>query len=139
MKVTIKSGESVENALKYLQEFLEKIKEEYPLLTRNMNVYFNLKGFGELICPENEKEYLLTKSDEIDVDVQLRKDARENLLAFWTDYLRRNTHVRSYSFLQRNIDTDRRYIDTAEAKGRRPDLVKKRQKSSQAISKKWKR
>ena len=39
MKLTIKSGETLENAMKYIQAFFDEMKDEYPILKTNLNGY----------------------------------------------------------------------------------------------------
>lgn len=83
MKITIKAGESVENAMKYLQAFFDERKEEYPVLKSHMNVYVNVGGFGDVLCPDNDKILILNHDGAIDAEKQLQEEARVTILRRW--------------------------------------------------------
>lgn len=121
MKLTIKSGESVDNALKYLQDFLTQYKEEYPMLMGNMNVYISLKGFGDCVCPENDENHILTGSGAVDVERVRKEEAKKVTLEGWKAYVRfemlRPTKIEEC--IQREID----YLKSAEKKGRKPQTI----------------
>lgn len=57
MKLTIKSGESVEHAIQYFTDFLNSIKEEYPLL----NTELKEKGYLTISGRIN-KQYFLERT-----------------------------------------------------------------------------
>lgn len=124
MKLVIKSGESVDNALAYLRDFLEGYKEEYPMLKGNMNIYVTLEGFGHRGCPDNEKEYVLTGGDPDDVEERNIGARKEEALAGWKNYVKAQYNkVKNFTT---ELDIAMRYIDTAEQKGRKPENVEKR-------------
>lgn len=131
MKITIKAGESVENAMKYLQAFFDERKEEYPVLKSHMNVYVNIGGFGDVFSPDNEKILILNREGVIDAEEQLQEEARKAILDKWETFCKRNSKFREEWSILRDIEKDQKYIETAEEKGRRPDLVEKRKKKLQ--------
>ena len=128
MRLTIKSGESIENAMKYLQAFFDERKEEYPILKGNMNVYISLRGFGELICPENEKEYILTPNGIVDADEELLHAAISELNKAWKRWSNAQQECYDIRRIERMVEKDRQYLETAEEKGKRQELIDKREK-----------
>lgn len=126
MKLIIKQGESVDNALKYLQDFLGQYKEEYPMLKGNMNIYVTLEGFGHRVCPENERELVLTGEDILDLEQKEKDKALKAVMSRWRQVLEQNAlEIRN---VQRKLRLDKEYLSTAEEKGKRPDLIAKREK-----------
>lgn len=92
MKLTINSGESVDHAIEYITDFLSSLKEEYPLLKGNMNIYITLEGFGHKYCPENCKEYILTGETIEDVEHHRICEAKEMLKCAWKKYVQSETN-----------------------------------------------
>ena len=126
MKLTIKSGESVDNALKYLQEFLSARKEEYPILAGNLNIYITMKGFGNLICPENEKEYLLTREGVVDVEQNKVSASQKTALEGWETYV--SVQLKKVRKAAEAVSLDEQYLESAEDKNRKPDAIEKRKR-----------
>lgn len=124
MKLTIKSGESVDHAIQYLTEFLLERKEEYPLLKGNMNVYVTLEGFGHRNCPENEKEYILTDEQPIDVELSQLLAKKNEAKEGWKRYLA--VQAKKVQSAASAVDLDIRYLETAEGKGRKPETIERR-------------
>lgn len=124
MKLTIKKGESVESAIQYLTDFLNEYKEEYPILKGDMSVYVTLRGNDNRICPENEKEFILSEEYAVDVEGSRYAAAKENLLRMWKHTI--SNAARKVQVAQGKIDTDIRYLETAEEKGRKPENIVKR-------------
>lgn len=127
MKLIIKEGESVENAIKYLQDFLEKYKNEYPILKGNMNIYITLEGFGHKDCPENEKEFILSgNGDPVDVEQWRKEKAIEETFSVWKRI--QEKHNASIEWVEKDIKREEEYLATAQEKGKRTDLIEKHQK-----------
>lgn len=124
MKLTIKSGVTVDKALEYLTDFLSEVKEEYPILKGNMNVYLTLQGLDRRICPENEKEYVLTEEHIVDVEGSRIQVAKNELLEAWERFVQ-NTG-RAVQNAKHKIEVDFQYLGTAEEKGRKPENIEKR-------------
>lgn len=101
MKLTIKSGESIENAINYLINFLEQYKEDYPILKGNMNVYLTLKGFGSRNCPDNEAEFILSETLPVDVEASSRMAKIKELTDTWKSFY--NTHEAHRVMAARNV------------------------------------
>lgn len=87
MKLTIKSGESIDKALQYLRAYLEQYKEDYPMLKGNMNVYVTVEGLGNRICPDNEREKALTGEKPIDIDASHILAKRKEAIEGWERYI----------------------------------------------------
>ena len=124
MKITIKNGESVDNALKYLSDFLNERKDEYPILAGNLNIYVSLKGFGELICPENNKDYILTRNGVIDLEETRINESREFALDGWKKYM--SAQRKQLDSAKHKVSLDVEYLKTAEKKQRKPETIEKR-------------
>jgi len=67
MKIVVNKGESIENAMKSIKDFFEKDYSDYPILKNTLNLYVTLKNGEGQICPDNEKEYILSKGHAKDV------------------------------------------------------------------------
>ena len=124
MKLTIKSGESVGNALQYLQDFLSKYKEDYPILIGNMNVYITIKGFGNVMCPENEKEFVLSRDGVEDTEPQKFFERQEWAKKGWEKFVSVQLNQRIKAFDA--VEADIHYLNTAEKNGRKPATINKR-------------
>lgn len=129
MKLVIKSGESVENALNYLRDFLEDKREQYPLLKGNMNIYITLEGFGHREFPDNGKEYILSGEQVLDVEQSRLQATRKLVLVEWQAYLEERRLIVQKG--EKEIKMDLNYLETADAKGRDPERVKLRQKQTE--------
>ena len=126
MKLTIKKGESLDHAIKYLQEYLEQYKEEYPILKGDMNIYVTLEGFGHRVCPENERELVLTGEETVDIAQNRKEKAYAKVKNTWNRVLMGNAaKIRE---VQHDIKRDKEYLATAAEKGKRADLIEKREK-----------
>lgn len=121
MKLTIQRGESIENAIQYLQDFLENKKQEFPILHENMSIYFELKGFGERFCPDNKKNYILKENGPVDVDTLRQKTAKEATLDGWKRYLRHQ--CKNLGLIKSKIADEVRYLSVAEKMGRKPETI----------------
>lgn len=127
MKITIKRGESVQNASQYLLEFLTQYEEQYPILKSDMNVYVTLTGFGSRICPENEKEYILSQNGVRDVEAERIAEAKEKLINEWNRYIK---CVRKCAEnVEKQLKSDMEYLETAVEKKRKPEMVERRRKA----------
>ena len=126
MKITIKNGESVENALTYLTDFLNAWKDEYPILAGNLNIYVTLKGFGERICPENDKEYVLSCNGIVDLEEAKINEKKEFTLAGWKKYIAAQYKHRDSA--AHAVDLDIEYLKSAEKKKRKPETIEKRKR-----------
>lgn len=127
MRLIIKSGESVEHAIKYLTDFLSQRKEEYPLLKSNMNIYVALEGFGHIICPENEKEYILTGEEVIDTEQINIAKSQEAALKGWKAYV--SYHSKQVLSASRDVDTGIQHLETAEKKKLKPETIERRKRA----------
>lgn len=126
MRLKVKYGESVDNAIRYLQAFLEQYKDDYPILESNLNIYITLKAADEKRCPDNEREFILTESASIDAEQAKNAKYQAEALTSWTQFFHHKEFL--YHRLLHNIEMDQDYIDTAEEKGRSPENIEKRRK-----------
>lgn len=124
MKLVIKKGESVDDALQYLQDFLAEYSAEYPKLKSNMNIYITLEGYDRRICPENDKEFILTKEKLIDVEGEELEKKKLLALRSWQVFLL--SQKDDVKRAEKNVTLDLRYINSAEERGRKPEAIEKR-------------
>lgn len=126
MKLTIEDGVPVSKAMKYLQNFLAERKKEYPLLMGEMSVYITLKSKNRMICPENEKEYLLTKDGLVDLYEEAKQELLHEIQESWGTFV--SAVQRRVTRSEKAVALDYNYLATAAEKGKRSDLVEKRKK-----------
>lgn len=124
MKIVINKGETIESAMKSIKEFLLENYSEYPILKNTMNTYVTLKNAEGQICPDNEKEYVLSKGQATDVFTKDKMISLDKRLSEWECFV--HQHKRDLLTLKKNLDADKKYIDTAEEKGRKVETVEKR-------------
>lgn len=127
MKLTIKSGESVDHAIQYLTDFLNAKKEEYPLLKGNMNIYITLEGYGHKDCPENQGEYVLTGESVEDVEHRRYDEARKLLKQAWERLLR--SEASKFNHAVNEISKAESSLKSAEERNLVPRTIELRKKA----------
>lgn len=124
MKIVLDKGEKLENAIKYLSDFLSEYCSDYPILKGKLNLYLTLKNSKNQICPDNEKEYIISDGQVIDVLDENEKDAFNTILDLWNDYFK--YYKRQTLKIRKSIENDEVYINTAEEKQRKKENLEKR-------------
>lgn len=131
MKIVVNKGESIEDAITAIKNFLEQNYSEYPILKNTMNLYVTLQNDINQICPDNQKEFILNKGKVKDVDAESRENAFTKILEHWNGYLRcMDSKMLS---IQHKIELNKNYIDTALMKGRKKENVIKRKKETECL------
>lgn len=124
MKLVIESGITFDEAVEQLKMFFYEKCADYPYLKSKMNIYVDLKNDKKQICPENEKEFEISGGEIVDV---LAREEYDTLLEMieklksklqWLKYQREDK--------KRDIERDKKYLDTAEEKGRKQERIKNR-------------
>ena len=123
MKLVIKEGESVENAIKYLQNFLLPLSENYPLLKSNMNVYLTLEGFGHKLCPDNDEELVLLGDGVEDLVEMKTQSSKSFTLSAWENYVT-NLHYQ-VSSSRRCVNNAAERLASAEKRGLKPATIER--------------
>lgn len=129
MKLVIKSGESAENAVAFLQDFLMQHTQNYPMLKGDMIVSVSLADCDHRIFPDNQKEYILTGEEVIDVETYLRTVSFDRVISWWKEFVA--SKQAAVLRIEKCLDADLRYLIAAEEKGMPQDLIEERLKKKQ--------
>lgn len=129
MKLIIKSGESAENAVSFLQEFLSQYRQNYPVLKGDMIVFITLEDCEHRICPDNREEYILTSEEIVDVETRLRQESFDKVISWWKEFVVSKQEI--VSKVEKILIADIRYLKAAEEKKRRKDLIENRLKKKE--------
>lgn len=125
MKITIEKGTHYSEVLDTLRKFLDENYKEYPILSKNLNIYFDLCNASNQICPDNKKEFKISGEQVTDVINQgVQKALKETKIELGNEVKRMERHL---SIIERYLRLDRSYLATAEERGRKPENVKKRE------------
>lgn len=125
MKLSINKGVSYKNAIDILSEFLQENFSDYPILKNTMNIYITLKNSDNQICPDNEKEYILNQDGQVK-DVLEDEKTKEftKRMREWNSFI--NSYENKISRLEKQVNTDINYLETAKEKGRKEENITKR-------------
>lgn len=126
MKLVIKKGTSVENAMKSISEFLLDNYSDYPIIKNTMNVYIALENENGQICPDNEKEFSITQEEVKDVMEEEKNIKLNEILDDWQSL--RTHHSNRLERLEREVANDVAYLDRAKENGRKESNIAKRKK-----------
>lgn len=124
MKLRIKKGLNLSNALELIKDFFEENCSEYDILKGDLNMYVTLKNRDNEVCPLNDKEYRMSDEEIVDVFEEGRKEALDEVLQDWEMYY--DSVKYRVKCIERKIRLDREYLSTAEEKGRSPKNIEKR-------------
>ena len=124
MKLVIESEATVDAALKQIKMFFDTQCADYPYLKGKMHIYVDLKNDKRQICPDNEKEYVISEEEVVDVLEQEKLD----LFYKMNDKLEYDLQclLKQRKDKEREITRDKRYLDTAEEKGRKIERIENR-------------
>ena len=78
------------------------------------------------LCPDNEKEYMLTNNYIIDILKERKQQALDELLIYWDHF--RNRLSREIEKIENYIKLDENYINTSIEKNRKKENIEKRKK-----------
>ena len=124
MKLVIESGITVDTALEQLKNFFNTQCADYPYLKSKMHVYVDLINDRRQVCTDNEKEYAISKDQVVDVLEQEELDIFFGMidrLGYGLQLLKKKREEK-----ERDITRDKRYLDTAEKKGRKKERIEQR-------------
>jgi len=124
VKLSIDKGVSYKNAIDILSEFLQENFSDYPILKNTMNIYITLKNSNNQICPDNEKEYILNQDGQVK-DILEDKKTKEftKRMREWNSFI--NSYENKISRLEKQVNTDINYLETAKEKGRKEENILK--------------
>lgn len=124
MKLVIESGITVDEAIEMLKSFLNEQCAGYTYLKSKMNVYVDLKNDNRQICPNNEREFILSGKKVLDI----LENEQQNIFREMLDRLHDCVQFfkRQYESREQDITRDQKYLDTAEEKGRKKERIEKR-------------
>ena len=126
MKIIINKGENIKNAINLLNNFILENYSEYPILKNTLNIYITLKNESDEVCPDNEKEYMLTNNYIIDILKERKQQALDELLIYWDHF--RNRLSREIEKIENYIKLDENYINTSIEKNRKKENIEKKKK-----------
>lgn len=127
MKLSIKSGESVDHAIQYLSDFLHTVKDEYPILKGAMNIYITLEGFGHKDYPENNKEYILTGESIEDVESQRIRESEKTLKGEWEKFC--EYEAEKYLSVAKKVSYAKSALESAEKRNLTSKTIEQRKKN----------
>ncbi len=124
MKLVIESGITVSEAVEQLKMFFSGQCADYPYLKSKMNVYVDLKNDKRQICPNNEKEFVLSNQKFVDV---LEKEQQGIFVDMLNRLLSRmRVLIQQCVCEEQSIAKDQKYLDTATEKGRKKERIAQR-------------
>lgn len=125
MKIVIKEGTTIENAIKLLSDFLMENYTTFPVLKGNTNIYITLRNNNGQICPDNQQEFHLS-DDGIRNETEAEEErAVRDCMMHWKAYLMHMDWKKEQ--VEKKIQKDLRYFETAEERGRSQENISKRQ------------
>lgn len=124
MKIVINKGERIENAIETIRNFLCENYSDYPILKNSMNLYVTLENDSEQLCPDNEKEYIIENGHATNKVAESKELAYDETLHYWNSYIA--ILEREILILKRKIKTNKKYIETADEKGRKLENIFKK-------------
>lgn len=122
MKITFEKGMCVYKAKRIFEDFIRSDVEDYPLLKNNMTINITLKNDINEINPRNEINYYFDESSYEYIDDEKKEDASYRLEEEWEEFLSEYKLRR----LTKEIESDRKYIETATEKSRKQANIDKR-------------
>lgn len=124
MKLVINRGTTVKSAIEQISDFLESNYASYPVLKSNMNVYITLDNSNGQVCPDNEKEFVISANGVKDTQAEMKKRALKKALDKWQIFY---NHCKSdIKSCEANIQRDVNYLETAKEKERKAINIEKR-------------
>jgi len=60
VKIVVEQGTSMDETLELVVSFLKNNYSDYSLLKGNLNMYITLKNDLGQVCPDNEREFVLS-------------------------------------------------------------------------------
>jgi len=131
MKIVCEKGHDARKMMNILMDFIEEETLGYPTLKENMKIEITLKNNINQINPNNEREFYFGQKELDKKEAEEESELDYYLKEHWEMFL-----FQSIDSLMKEIETDRRYISTAEENGRKPENIDRRKKS---LAKKEKR
>lgn len=126
MKIKAYKGQNILEVIDTLRNFVEENKEEYNTLKSDLNLYFTLKSDDKESCPLNERDYILTGKEVVDIDDKIADVARKELTRNAIDFI--DSRLKTAKDLPFVIEkAEKKYKDSVEKK-RKPDTIEKNKK-----------
>ena len=129
MKLVIEGGITVDEAIELLRSFLNEQCAGYPYLKSKMNIYVDLKNDNRQICPNNEREFVVSGKKVLDILENEQQNIFSELLYRLHDYVK--FFKQQCESNEQDIARNQKYLDTAEEKGRKKERIEQRKEELQ--------
>ena len=125
MKISVPQGETLENALAYLDGYLSQYKDTYGVLRGRLNLYISLESEDHTLCPDEECNIELTGEGAYDLDESKFDAVKFVVLQRWKRYV---NAVRSRpDLLQAKVYRVQKILDASGGLDLSEEVVQKRQ------------
>lgn len=131
MRIVCEKGHNARKMMNILMDFIVEETSEYPTLKEDMVIEITLKNSINQINPNNEREFYFGQKEIDQKETEEERELDYYLKEHWDTFL-----LQSIGSLMKEIETDRKYISTAEENGRKLENIERRKK---ALVKKEKR
>jgi len=124
VKIVVEQGTSMDETLELVVSFLKNNYSDYSLLKGNLNMYITLKNDLGQVCPDNEREFVLSHNNVVDVVRVAKEQAYKDALRAWDFYIAGIDW--EISRINKRLKTNMKYIDSAVVENRKQENVDKR-------------
>lgn len=128
MKIVFEKGIEACQMMECLKKFILEQAEEYPILKNDMVVNITLKNNINQINPDNERKFTFTKKDMDEIEEEQRRKELGRADWMFEEQWGLFTLDCSDSII-REIESDKKYLASAEAMGRSLKNIEKRKKT----------
>lgn len=128
MKIIFEKGIKVCQMTECFKKFILEQAEEYPILKNDMVVSITLRNNINQINPDNERKFIFTKKDIDEIEEAQRREELVRADLMFKEQWELFTQDCSESII-REIESDKKYLDSAEEMGRSLQNIEKRKKT----------
>lgn len=114
MKITFERGMHIDLVQEFFSELIERQSWDYPILKNDMTVNITLKHPSGDLNPDNENSFIYGKKDIQELQERRIRAAEQRLNKEWSSYT--GSYYRNE--IIKNIELNKRYLETAQEKKR---------------------
>lgn len=131
MKINIKKGQDINEAVESFKKFLEKNTAGYNILESDMNIYLTLQSEDGDVCPLNDRNFIMIDKEIMDVDSRIRTVVRRELTSNGLKYI--DNQIKEIQKLPKLVEkAEKQYIDSVEKK-RKSETIKKNKEELEVL------